>query len=62
MSSAKGFLDVYKAQCAYIEVPASQEFIFHVTGIADQGSVELDITNCPGLILDDSMRINQDRN
>lgn len=48
-SVAHGYLDVYKAQCAYFSTPICAEFLYYVTNIVQSGSLELDISECPGI-------------
>lgn len=46
---ANGFMDVYKAYCNYYRSPAHNEFMHHVTDLVERGSIELDLTECPGM-------------
>ena len=49
VSTANGYVDVYKAFCSYHNIEASPEYILHLQRIVDSGSFDLELNNCPGI-------------
>lgn len=48
-SIANGYLDIYKACCDYFKLRPNSEFMFHIEDLVDSGSIDLDLSECPGL-------------